>query len=51
MPGGVAIGAGVRGVTGCGGAAEELGTAGVVAGERGAAGVAVKVHLGPNGFW
>ena len=40
MPGGVAIGTGVRGVAGCGGAAEELGTAGVVAEGRGAAGVA-----------
>ena len=40
MPGGVAVGAGVRGVAGCGGANEEPITAGVVAGERGAAGVA-----------
>ena len=40
MPGGVAVGAGVRGVAGCGGADEELGAVGVEAGERGAAGVA-----------
>ena len=39
MPGGVAIGAGVRGVAGCGGATEEFGAAGVAAEERGAAGV------------
>ena len=39
MPGGVAVGAGVRGVAGCGGAAEELGAARVAAEERGAAGV------------
>jgi hypothetical protein len=40
VPEGVAVGAGVRGVAGCGDAAEELGAAGVVAGECGAAGVA-----------
>jgi hypothetical protein len=40
MPGGVAGGAGVRGVTGDSGVREELVAAGVVAGERGAAGVA-----------
>ena len=40
MPGGVAIGAGVRGVASCGGAAKDLGAAGVVAEERGAASVA-----------
>ena len=40
MPGGVAISAGVRGEAGCGGVGEELVAAGVVAKERGAAGVA-----------
>ena len=40
MLGGVGVGAGVRDVAGCGSADEELGAAGVVAGERGAAGVA-----------
>ena len=40
MPGGVVVGAGMRGVGGCGGADEELGAAGVMAGEHGAAGVA-----------
>jgi hypothetical protein len=36
VPGGVAIAAGVCGVTGCGGAGEDLIAAEVVAGERGA---------------
>src|SRR6185437_7046363 len=40
VPGGVSIGTGVHSVAGCGGAAEELGAAGVVAEGRGAAGVA-----------
>ena len=40
MPEGVAVGTGVRGVAGCGGAGEELVAAGVAARERGAAGVA-----------
>ena len=39
MPGGVASGAGVRGVAGCGEAGEELDAAEVVVGERGAGGV------------
>jgi hypothetical protein len=36
VPGGVAVGAGVHGVTGCGGGDEDLIAAEVVAGERGA---------------
>ena len=40
MPGVVPVGAGVRGVAGCGGAGEELIAAEVLAGERGAVGVA-----------
>ena len=40
MPGGVAVGTGVRGVAGCGGAGEELVAAGVATGEHGDAGVA-----------
>jgi hypothetical protein len=40
VPGGVAGGAGVRGVAGGSGVGEELVAAGVVAEERGAAGVA-----------
>ena len=40
MTGVVPVGAGVRGVAGCGGAGEELIAAEVLAGERGAVGVA-----------
>jgi hypothetical protein len=36
VPGGVAVNAGVHGVTGCGGGGEDLIAAEVVAGERGA---------------
>ena len=49
MPGGVAIGTGVRGVTGCGGAGEELIAVGVAAGERGAAGGGSGTRVGTLG--